>query len=203
MRWLRSLPSQSLTSWPRGANVIYAVIILSFSAASINSSPSSKSTLKEPLNTPPASTTHFSTSQLTISEFTSTSLPLPLTTNASSTASPLHKGVDNTLSSPPVYSNQFVLEIQGGEDAAKSFATTHGFIYLGQVSVIVSHSLMAPLTSPPPPPALSLLPDDELLCGLLINHTTEDFAFIAASPLANIPPATLTLIVTLTLSLCL
>lgn len=139
MRWLRSSPSQSLTSWPRGANVIYAVIILSFSAASINSSPSPKSTLKEPSNTSPASTTHFSTSQLTISEFTSSSHPLAFTTNSSSTVSPLHNALDNSLSSTPVYSNQFVLEIQGGEDAAKLFATTHGFVYLGQVSVIVSY----------------------------------------------------------------
>lgn len=161
MRWFRSLPSQVSTSWPRGANVIYAVIILSFSAASINSSPSSSPHLKQRLNTPPASTTHFSISQLTISEFASTSLPLPATTNANPPSPHLHNGIDDdSPSSTPVYSNQFVLEIQGGEDAAKSFATTHGFIYLGQVSVIVyaGNILLLHLVSSPSASRVTMWP---------------------------------------------
>lgn len=139
MRCVRSSPSQSSTFWPRGANVIYAVIILSFSAASINSSPSSPSPLKESLTTSPASTTHFPTSQLTISEFTATSYsPFVHSVSPSTTTSTSHpNGIDDASSLGPLFSNQFVLEIKGGEEAAKTFAESRGFIYLGQVSAIV------------------------------------------------------------------
>ena len=125
MRSVRGLPSHSSTSWPRGANLFYAVIILSFSAASINSSPPPTSTLfpQESFSSTPASSTHFNASQVSISESTST--PPPLNYN------PTDEG-----SSGHIFTNQFVLEIEGGESTAKDFAEKHGFTYLGQVSMI-------------------------------------------------------------------
>lgn len=138
MRSVRGYPSHSSTSWPRGANLFYAVIILSFSAASINSSPPPESTVsslslssssKESLNSSPASSTHFSASQVSISESTSTTPP------------PLRYNSPDDASSGPILTNQFVLEIQGGEDSARNFAEKHGFTYLGQVSTnyLVKH----------------------------------------------------------------
>lgn len=157
MKGFRGLTSYLSTSRLRGANIFYAaMIIFSFSAASINSSPSpaqpppsspmlklitnttttsslslystSSVPLKESSYSSPASSNHFTSSQVSISEATS------------KTPSVHYNSPDEW--SAPIFTNQFVLEIKGGEPSAKEFAHKHGFIYLGQVSISIEYIII-------------------------------------------------------------